>query len=120
MQQLQNATVNLTEAEIRLTYDVVGELPQAGHWLLSTTFSGGEHGPIDQLGFKSVDGRLVSVFVFDLSSAGGQQHYSVNPQQLGDTWSIVFPRSAVRATTGTWIAQLDLNGLDVGEVSGAF
>lgn len=120
MPQLTNAAVAVSPSQLTLSYEVDGSLPDSGHWQLSTTFVPGPEGSVDQLGFKMVDGRLTGVFAFDHSDGTGQRHYQATPQRVGSRWTVSFPRDAVRAGSGHWRADLDVDGQDSGFVSGEF
>lgn len=108
-----------TKGGLVLTYTIDGDLPESGHWLLSTTVVGGENGPIHQYGVKIVDGVQAAAFDFD-HVAGGQHNYTdVTPSRLGDRWTVRFPFDAKAAPDGAkWHADLDVNGVDSGRVDG--
>jgi hypothetical protein len=116
--ELTAATVALDETRLVLTYRISGDLPERGHWLASTTLTGGENGPIQQFGFKLVDGRLASAFLFD-HVAAIQKKFDATPGRVGDRWTIVFPRAEVAVKSGgVWRADLEVDGADSGTVEG--
>ncbi|RNM11729.1 hypothetical protein [Nocardioides pocheonensis] len=118
--KLSAATVDLDPAKGRLllTYRLSGQEPTNGHWLVSTTLVGGPDGPIQQFGFKLVDGDVVSVFLFDHVNAG-QKNYTQNPQRVGDKWTVSFPAEDVAVAPGAqWRADLDVDGTERGHIEG--
>lgn len=116
--ELTAATVVLDESRLVLTYRISGDLPDRGHWQASTTLTGGENGPIQQFGFKLVDGRLASAFLFD-HVAATQKNFDATPGRVGDRWTIVFPGAEVVIKPGgVWRADLDVEGTDSGTVQG--
>ncbi|WP_353950001.1 hypothetical protein V6K52_10115 [Knoellia sp. S7-12] len=118
MAQLTDASLS-TKGGLLLTYTVEGTLPDAGHWLLSTTVVGGENGPIHQYGVKVVDGAHVASFDFD--HVAGRQHDApgVSLSRIGDKTTVRFPLDVEAVTPGAkWQADLDVNGHDSGSVEG--
>lgn len=120
MPRLTGASLKTRGEDLVLTYSVDDDLPDTGHWLLSTTVIGGEDGPIHQYGTKVVDGSLSSVFDFRHSGEVGQRNFSdVTPSRVGTTWTVVFPLDEDAVMAGAkWHADLDINGQGSGRVEG--
>lgn len=120
MTRLTDASVSLRATDVVLTFGLDGDLPDHGHWVLEATLSAGPDGPIDQLGFKVLDGRVIAAWSFDMSGGSGQRNYPASPRHVGTSWALVLPRDAVRSSSGTWRAGLDVNGIDGGTVEGTY
>lgn len=118
MAQLTAATLSM-DGGLVLTYTVDGDLPDTGHWLLSTTVVGGENGPIHQYGVKMVDGEHAAAFDFDHVAARQHNYTDVSPSRVGTKWTVRFPLDAEAVNEGAkWHADLDVNGRDAGRVEG--
>lgn len=116
---LTDASLQVRSTDVVATWTVSGEMPADGSWLLSTTLTGGEDGPIHQFGVKVVDGEHSGSFVFDHVQARQLNYPQVAPLRVGSKWTAVFPRRELDvATAGTWRATLTLDGVDVGHVDG--
>ncbi|MGL5859588.1 MAG: hypothetical protein ACRC35_14525 [Angustibacter sp.] len=90
-----------------------GPLPTVGHWTLATTFTAGPDGPIDQVGFKTLDNRTAAMWSFDMSDGAGQRNYQdADIRSVGNRWTLTMPRDAVRSASGQWSARLDVDGHD--------
>lgn len=117
---LTAASVDRHANDVALAWTVVGDMPTTGTWLLSTTLIGGENGPIHQFGVKALDGKLIAAFIFDHVIAMQHNFPQVNPQRVGDRWSVTFPTGDMGvATSGRWSATLNLDGDDTEIVEGS-
>jgi hypothetical protein len=118
---LVGATVARDADRVQLTYEVVGTLPDQGSWLLTTTFTRGEDGPVHQFGLEVVDGRVVATFVFDFASATQHNYSDVVPQHTRGTWIVPFAIGGRDlGASGSWHADLAIDGHDAGRVTGSY
>jgi hypothetical protein len=115
---LTAASVTPRSSDVVVKWTVVGDMPDHGTWLLSTTIFGGEKTPIYQLGVKALDARIIAAFIFDHAKRL-QHNYTLNVSRTGDVWTAVFPASEIDvASTGRWKATLNLAGEDTDLVEG--
>ncbi len=118
--RLTGASVDLRGA-VTLRYRVTGNQPQGGSLLFSTTFHSADGDHVEQLGFKLVDGFVVTAFSFNhaATSTPMQRNYSAKPSRTGETWTIVLPPDALEAAHGGWWrADLDISGGSGGSIDG--
>lgn len=118
--RLTGASVDLRGA-VALRYTFIGNQPQSGSLLFSTTFYSADGDQVEQLGFKIVDGRAVAAFSFNHAATSNpmQRNYSTNPSRTGDTWTLVLPPDALQAARGgRWRADLDVDGQAGGSIDG--
>lgn len=120
MTQLVDASVELRQSDLVLRFIVSDPPPGEGVWTLATTFTGGDDGPVDHVGFKVLDDRVIATWSFDLSDGVGQRNYLESPQRVGDRWTLVLPKDAIRSVSGTWRAGLDIEGQDAGHIEGSY
>lgn len=120
MTRLLDASVDITSEQLTLTFTVSDSPPSTSTWALSTSFWAGIHGPGDHVGFKVLNGDAIRTWTFDLSDGGGQRNLTAAPRLSGMTWTLVLPRDAIRSQTGTWHADLDIDGHDAGCVQGTY
>ena len=119
MPELTAATVSRRADRMVLTYEIDGDLPSSGTWLLSTTITGGEDGPIHQFGVKAHDGRITDTFVFDHVATHQYNYPRVVPDCVGSKWTVAFPiESHDVSETGRWHATLNIDGSDVNDIDG--
>ncbi len=120
MTELLSASVNIRVPQAILVWNVSGDLPDDGHWTLSTTFTGEGGESIDQLGFKIVDGAHVGTWFFRHGASSRQVNYQISPKRAGNRWTVVFPASGLRSGHGGWQAALDVDGEDRGTDTGIY
>lgn len=122
MVNLTSAAVRFDEHNVYLSWKLSGEPPVSGHWTLTTTFTAGPNGPIDQLGFKVLDRAVIASWQFDLSGSEGQTNYlsQHRPRKVDGGWSLQLPRATVRSDHGQWSANMDLSGTDAGFSTGTY
>lgn len=120
MTELLSASVNIRVPQAILVWNVSEDLPDDGHWTLSTTFTAEDGESIDQLGFKIVDGAHVGTWLFRHGDSSTQLNYQISPDRAGNRWTVVFPATGLRSEHGTWQAALDVDGTDRGTDTGTY
>jgi hypothetical protein len=95
--------------------------PRSGHFQFSTTFVSADGEDVRQPGWKRLDTRLDAVW-WNTQSGPLRQYAAgpdMSPTTIGDTHTIVYPLAALGdIRTGTWRADLDVDGVDSGRVDG--
>lgn len=112
---MADASVRVDSEGVLLTFTCPGEPPESGTVVWTTTFIGkGGDGPVRQVGWKYLDGKLIAFFSFD-HVAARQQNLPGIPRRAGDLWSAHFPPSAIAGIGpgDTWRATVET------EISGA-
>ncbi|MGB7448643.1 MAG: hypothetical protein WA892_05895 [Ornithinimicrobium sp.] len=120
MTELLSANVNIRVPQATLVWNVSGDLPDDGHWTLSTTFTGEDGESIDQLALKVVDGVQVGTWLLRHGDSSTQLNYQIRPHRAKNRWTVVFPAASLRSAHGTWQAALDVNGMDRGTDTGTY
>lgn len=119
---LTGASAQLDKDGVLVSFECAGAPPTVGTVIWSTFLIGrGDAGPVRQLGWKFLDGRLIAYFVFD-HVAARQVNLPGGPQRVGNRWTARFPTSAAGGIQSgdTWRATVETeNAGGVGTFQGA-